>query len=40
MPNPGYSMTDGPQTVILGMDTSTYFNMWRCLMGSTAPPAR
>jgi hypothetical protein len=39
-PNPGYSMTDGPQTVILGMDTSTYFNMLTRLMGSSAPPAR
>jgi hypothetical protein len=38
-PNPGYSMTDGPQTVILGMDTSTYFNMLTRLMGSSAPPA-
>ena len=39
-PNPGYSMTDGPQTVILNMDTSTYFNMLARLMGSSAPPAR
>ena len=38
--NPGFSMTDGPQTVILNMDTSTYFNMMARLMGSTAPPAR
>jgi hypothetical protein len=39
-PNPGYSMTDKPQAVILGMDTSTYFNMMARLMGSSAPPAR
>jgi hypothetical protein len=26
-PNPGFSMTEAPQPVILGMDTSTYFNM-------------
>jgi len=38
-PNPGFSMTDGPQSVILDMDTSTYFNMMAQLMGSAAPPA-
>jgi hypothetical protein len=38
-PNPGFSMTDAPQTVILGMDTSTYFNMMAKLMGGAAPPA-
>jgi hypothetical protein len=37
-PNSGFSMTDKPQSVILGMDTSTYCNMgWR-LMGGAAPP--
>jgi len=39
-PNPGFSMTDKPQSVILDMDTSTYFNMMARLMGGTAPPAR
>jgi hypothetical protein len=38
-PNPDFSMTDAPQTVILGMDTSTYFNMMAKLMGGAAPPA-
>jgi hypothetical protein len=38
-PNPGFSMTEAPQPVILGMDTSTYFNMMAKLMGSAAPPA-
>lgn len=38
-PNPGFSMTDKPQTVILGMDTSAYFNMLARLMGGAAPPA-
>ncbi len=37
--NPGFSMTDGPQSVILNMDTSTYFNMMARLMGGAAPPA-
>ena len=39
-PNPGFSMTDKPQSVILDMDTSTYFNMMARLMGGAAPPAR
>jgi hypothetical protein len=39
-PNPGFSMTDAPQKVILDMDASSYFNMMARLMGSTAPPAR
>jgi hypothetical protein len=39
-PNPGISMTDKPQSVILDMDTSTYFNMMAHLMGGAAPPAR
>jgi hypothetical protein len=38
-PNPGFSMTDKPQAVILGMDTSAYFNMMARLMGGAAPPA-
>ena len=38
-PNPGFSMTDAPQKVILDMDTSTYFNMMARLMGGAAPPA-
>ncbi len=39
-PNPGFSMTDKPQSVILNMDTSVYFNMMARLMGGAAPPAR
>jgi hypothetical protein len=39
-PNPGYSMTDAPQAVILGMDTAQYFNRMAKLMGSDAPPAK
>jgi hypothetical protein len=38
-PNPGISMTDKPQSVILDMDTSAYFNMMARLMGGAAPPA-
>lgn len=38
-PNSGYSMTDKPQEVILGMDTSTYFNKVAQLMCHDAPPA-
>ena len=38
-PNPGFSMTDAPQAVILDMDTSAYFNMMARLMDGTAPPA-
>ena len=38
-PNPGISMTDKPQSVILDMDASTYFNMMARLMGGAAPPA-
>jgi hypothetical protein len=38
-PNPGFSMTDGPQSVILNMDTTTYFNMMAQLMGGAAPPS-
>ena len=28
-PNPGFSMTDKPQQVILGMGTEGYFNSWQ-----------
>jgi hypothetical protein len=38
-PNPGFSMTDKPQTVILAMGTEGYFNMLARLMGGDAPPA-
>jgi hypothetical protein len=37
--NPGYSMTDKPQDVILGFDTAKYFDMMAKLMGDAAPPA-
>jgi hypothetical protein len=38
-PNPGFSMTDKPQPVILGMGTAGYFNLMAKLMGSSAAPA-
>jgi hypothetical protein len=38
-PNPGYSMTDKPQTVILGMSAEEYFTRLARLMGGAAPPA-
>ncbi len=38
-PNPGFSMTDKPQPVILAMGTEGYFNLMAKLMGSSAPPA-
>jgi hypothetical protein len=38
-PNPGFSMTDKPQTVILDMGTEGYFNLMAKLMGGDAPPA-
>lgn len=38
-PEPGFSMTDKPQAVILGMSTAAYFNMMAKLMGGAAPPA-
>jgi hypothetical protein len=38
-PNPGFSMTDKPQSVILGMGTEGYFNLMAKLMGGDAPPA-
>jgi hypothetical protein len=37
--NPGISMTDSPQVVILGMGTEGYFNLLAKLMGGDAPPA-
>jgi hypothetical protein len=38
-PNPGFSMTDKPQAVILDMSTEGYFNLIAKLMGGDAPPA-
>ena len=38
-PNPGFSMTDKPQEVILAMGTDGYFNLMAKLMGDAAPPA-
>ena len=38
-PNPGFSMTDNPQAVILAMGTEGYFNLMAKLMGNVAPPA-
>jgi hypothetical protein len=38
-PNPGFSLTDKPQQVILGMGVSEYFNRMAKLMGGDAPPA-
>jgi hypothetical protein len=38
-PNPGFSMTDKPQEVILAMGTEGYFNLMAKLMGGDAPPA-
>ena len=38
-PNPGFSMTDKPQSVILDMGTGGYFNLMAKLMGGAAPPA-
>jgi hypothetical protein len=38
-PNPGFSMTDAPQKVILDMGTEGYFNLMAKLMGGAAPPA-
>lgn len=37
--NPGFSMTDKPQPVILAMGTEGYFNLMAKLMGGAAPPA-
>ncbi len=38
-PNPGFSMTDDPQSVILAMGTEGYFNLLAKLMAGDAPPA-
>jgi len=38
-PNPGFSMTDKPQAVILGMSAEDYFTRLARLMGTVAPPA-
>ncbi|NYF32627.1 DUF1254 domain-containing protein [Sphingopyxis sp. JAI108] len=38
-PNPGYSMTDKPQTVILDMGTKGYFDLMARLMCKDAPAA-
>lgn len=38
-PSPGFSMTDKPQDVILGLGTEGYFNMMARLMCKDAPPA-
>jgi hypothetical protein len=37
--NPGFSMTDKPQSVILSMPAEDYFNRLARLMGTVAPPA-
>lgn len=38
-PDPGFSMTDKPQAVILGFSTEEYFGRMADLMCETAPPA-
>jgi hypothetical protein len=38
-PNPGFSMTDKPQAVIIAMGTAGYFDRMAKLMGGAAPPA-
>lgn len=38
-PNPGFSMTDKPQSVILNMSAEEYFGRMAQLMGGAAPPA-
>ncbi len=38
-PNPGFSMTDKPQAVILGMSAEEYFTRMLRLMATSAPPA-
>lgn len=38
-PDPGFSMTDKPQQVILDMGTEGYFDRMAKLMGAAAPPA-
>lgn len=37
-PNPGFSMTEPPQKVILSLETTGYFNLLTKLMESAAPP--
>ncbi|HEY2875911.1 MAG TPA: DUF1254 domain-containing protein [Reyranella sp.] len=37
-PNPGFSLTDAPQPVILAMGTAGYFDRMAKLMGDAAPP--
>ncbi|CAN5238922.1 DUF1254 domain-containing protein [soil metagenome] len=37
--NPGFSMTEKPQQVIIDMGTEKYFNMMARLMADAAPPA-
>ena len=37
-PKPGFSLTDAPQPVILGMGTAGYFDRMARLMGEAAPP--
>lgn len=37
-PNPGFSLTDKPQDVILGFDAATYFTKAAKLMAEAAPP--
>jgi hypothetical protein len=39
-PDPGFSMTDKPQAVILAMGTADYFDLMAELMGEAAPPAK
>lgn len=39
-PNPGFSMTDKPQKVILDMGTEGYFNLMTKLMATSAKPAK
>lgn len=39
-PNPGFSMTDKPQAVILNMSAEEYFGRMATLMGGAAPPAQ
>jgi hypothetical protein len=38
-PNPGFSMTEKPQTAILALGCTGYFDLMTNLMGSVAPPA-
>ena len=38
-PDPGFSMSEKPNTVIQAFGTADYFNMMAKLMGSVAPPA-